>query len=734
MEARKRNLTATLIILTALFVLAQIAFVAVSWKVHAGLPVLQQAFTDKIVFTRYFLWPITSFICAQIFLYAGLIYLIWFTAVSLAELFSFRSAYLIGVILWFNAAAAIMFLNARFVPHSFFAQFLQSYVLNNAFSLAQIKTIAFYLACGFGVAMLFAVVNMWQCFMRKQLVVRNSLMLLFLMMLGMMGNDSFWMRKNSASNQPNIFIISFDALRPDYLGFFAEKQQQLTPNFDAFLSSAVVFDNAYTPVARTSPSWAGVLTGRYPLHNGLRENNSDLAAISIPASLSAQLQKNGYYTIYATDDRLFNNIDKRYGFNQLIGPEGKAADFFFAALNDFPLSNLVVSSKIGAILFPYAHGNHASPHTYQPDNFLYSITTGLQQANNKPVFLAVHFDLTAWPHYWFNDGLAYDATQLNRYRHAVIASDELLAKFIDILSENKLLENAIVVLMSDHGISLGLHGDRMITSNHYQGEGLKSDVGLSPYAEKADVDAFSLQIKPLNHDGNHLFRKEDYGIDTSYGYGSDLLSVARQNKVLLAIKTYGFDTMQSHRVAGPTLLLDVAPTLLDLLHLPALQNADGISLKKYLFDSRLELSSNRDIYFESTMSPAGITQKDININAVVNANRNRFEVDPKTGLIHLLPSYLNAAIKNKQRALMWEDWFLAFYPAAEKTVLAPKQNQSSDNALTFATVPVPSYFVLVNMKTGEWKTGKPDELIKLTTIKNLKEHLYAFYGQEMNVY
>ena len=63
--------------------------------------------------------------------------------------------------------------------------------------------------------------------------------------------------------------------------------------------------------------------------------------------------------------------------------------------------------------------------------------------------------------------------------------------------------------------------------------------------------------------------KHDYGVDTSFGYSGDLLSL-KQNHTLLAFKAYGMDLGAAGAVGGISSLLDIFPTVIDLLNLPAL--------------------------------------------------------------------------------------------------------------------------------------------------------------------
>ena len=62
---------------------------------------------------------------------------------------------------------------------------------------------------------------------------------------------------------PSFLIISFDTLRADRLGSYGS-DAGLTPNLDRFASESVVFDRAYAQSSETVFSHASLFTGRYP--------------------------------------------------------------------------------------------------------------------------------------------------------------------------------------------------------------------------------------------------------------------------------------------------------------------------------------------------------------------------------------------------------------------------------------------------------------------------------------
>ncbi len=71
------------------------------------------------------------------------------------------------------------------------------------------------------------------------------------------------------NHRPDVFLISIDCLRPDYVGAF-NRLSRLTPNLDRILEPGALFTNAVSHAPFTTPAVASLLTGQYPCQNGVR--------------------------------------------------------------------------------------------------------------------------------------------------------------------------------------------------------------------------------------------------------------------------------------------------------------------------------------------------------------------------------------------------------------------------------------------------------------------------------
>ena len=74
--------------------------------------------------------------------------------------------------------------------------------------------------------------------------------------------------------------------------------------------------------------------------------------------------------------------------------------FIFGVLNDFPISNLLINTSLGEILFPYNFANRQSYISYKPNAFLRMFSRKVAKIDARPVFLAIHFCLPHYPYVW----------------------------------------------------------------------------------------------------------------------------------------------------------------------------------------------------------------------------------------------------------------------------------------------------------------------------------------------
>lgn len=700
------RLSSLLICLTVIAVAAQISIFLIHYKVSDLVDSFVQSSLSSHMLHKVILLPLITFFSIQIASYAFFILYVWFITRACADhlqLSKQKENYL-GIGLWFITCFAILALNNNYYNESFFAKApFFSYFHLNTIILIVSATILFFAT--------------WIAYYQFFYQHKNRLpAYIFLILVGASlaitlydKSHTHLIQHNHPHDKPNVIIIGLDSLRPDFVHFFGNNNIH-TPQVDAFLQSATTFTNAYTPLARTFPAWVTILTAKYPKHSQARSNLADPALIIPNDNLAKRLTAAGYETTYGTDEKRFSNITNEYGFNHIIGPAMGVNDFLLGSLSDFPLTNLLINTPLGQHLFPFNYGNRAATITYDPKSFLRLVQLELLKRNiNKPQFIAIHLCLSHWPYTWAHDKQTDQFTLAQRYASSVEGVDRQFGDLLTLLKNNGLLNNAIIILLSDHGTTVGLPHDRLISEDNYYGD--KNNLNLITKFKLGTTQSNSLDIK------------NDFTMNTSYGQASDILSL-KQYHVLLAFKGFG----TSRPVPSPTSLFDVAPTILDYLHLSPLTQIDGQSLMPQINHADTT-HSLRPLFLETGYTISEIETNDILVNKVLNKTIGAYELDPRTGLIYMKSAVEKSIVQNKQRAVLLGDWLLARYPASTRLKIQLKPNTTPNN--TFQHITIAPYFVLVNVKTGEWTIGLSDHYARKAPLRELLAQFYGFYGQEI---
>lgn len=648
--------------------------------------VIANTLSLRLLFASSVFFPLLSYIVIQFCIYLGLIAGIWYAAHALGRLFYLRprKVYWLGLLLWVLTVIWIYSANTLNFHHSDFA------IQNVAWypTLARIQALGILF---FALLLFMLMVHFVHLLVRRRVKHADIIFLLCLIcLLGWHEAAGFMTTRNktvAATSRPNIILISVEALRPEFV-FQSYRYEQTMPFLANMLQSSFQFTDAYTPIAQSFPAWISVITAKAPMHNGARSLYTSYQKIDFHDSLIEKLKSAGYQTFYAVDGQRFGDITEAAGFDHVLSPPYGAAELIIGFLSDFPLSNLISLTDEGKTLFPWYFANRSISVTYHPDDFISLIRKGLAQRNGKPLFFAIHFGLSHWPYVWADDKLAKETSLPEKYQYSLHAVDQQIQDFIILLQEESLLDHAIVVLISDHGIGLGLPHDRIITENNYVGDKhLLRDWIRLPYSVP--------------------YAKRHKGIDTSYGYSTDILSLT-QYQVLLAFKTLGFNLAMPKNSQARASLMDIAPTLLAMLNLPAIKHADGVSLLDDITHDDVKKSDQRTLYFENGFTTPEIAQADISMNGVLKAAINAVSIDDQSGLLFITDQAGKLLLKNKQRAMLQGEWLLAWYP--DKSAL-----------------------VLVNTASKKWTMDFNSDLARQAPIHALLEQFLAYNQSEVSI-
>jgi hypothetical protein len=242
-------------------------------------------------------------------------------------------------------------------------------------------------------------------------------------------------------------VLGVDSLQMNRLAA-GGSSRGLAPHIDAFLAQSFRFDNAWTPLARTYPSWLSLLTGRDPPHHGVRFNlmpDDRLAPDNpyLPAHLAAQ----GWSTFHATDETRFCILRERFGYQRLLHPRMGVQDFVLASTFDFSAAGLARQFHLGHDLLPAIANNRASS-SYNPEIWTRNLIAALDEVpRDRPAFLSMHL---CGNHYPFSAPAPW-AHAGDPVESCIRMVDEQAGAVLGWLQEAGLMDRAVVAVLSDHG-------------------------------------------------------------------------------------------------------------------------------------------------------------------------------------------------------------------------------------------------------------------------------------------
>ncbi len=668
---KKNWLFIYLFALTGLFILLEISFFIQASSLYLGV--------FKIV-TYHLKIPVTVFpgiayfLLMQLFIHLAYVLFIGSLAFLVGTALRRTQTQIekIGILLWVMGISIILLANQYFYPDSKFAILTGSIFLPVIAEILLIILMVIFSAAI--LCALYGLLTSKHCFF---------IISILLILTSFITVDHYYhaarIQSAATASKPNIIIIGVDAVRPDFLGFFGGENQ--TPHFDDFLNQSTVFSEALTPLARTYPAWISILTGEYPKKNGVRLDLAEHIHFDLHETLPAILQRAGYQTLYATDETRFSNVDQHFGFDQAITPPIGFNDFLLGSFNDFPLSNLVVNTFWGRYLFPYSYANRAAYITYNPTTFLNLMRPVLSVSHSKPIFLAVHFCLSHYPYLWA--GRPNNASPLQNYQQAVHRVDLQVYGLLNILKQNKLLEHSVVVLLSDHGEAFELSGDRITEPDLFISDAMKTIPRFYPPTvaeEKANQSA---------------------------GHGTDVLGLTQYHTVL-AFKLTGTKPQYKRIISGRVSLLDIKPTLLQLLNLPV-KATDGKSLLNLISNKQLTVSMQPDFFTETDFTPEAVRSVNPETRKVLFQGIEYIQINPLTTRLSIRPSMVNLILSSKQYADFYGSWVLALYPQNKQWMMP----------------------VLVNLENGKWTTDLRSAFAKQAPTQHMLQALKNFYGRDI---
>ena len=239
--------------------------------------------------------------------------------------------------------------------------------------------------------------------------------------------------RSGALRGSNLLLITVDTLRADRVGAYGGGH--LTPTIDRLAAGGIRFSRAHSHVPLTLPAHASILTGLLPATHGLHRNGTAGLDSHIP-TLAERLHGDGYRTGAFVGAFV---LDARFGLNR-----------------GFDTYDDRVGSDTGPITFAFAERTADRVTQLAGDWILRRPNP--QSAIRNPQSAIPWF---AWVHL-FDPHAPYRAPEqraANPYDNEVAFADAQIGGLLQRLRGADQLDSTLVVVLADHGESLGEHGE-----------------------------------------------------------------------------------------------------------------------------------------------------------------------------------------------------------------------------------------------------------------------------------
>ncbi len=266
----------------------------------------------------------------------------------------------------------------------------------------------------------------------------------------------------------NVVLITISTLRADHVSCFGY-ERRTTPNLDKTAKERILFRNAFAASGWMMPAYGSIFTSLYPSTHGATHIDKKLS--DKHETMTEILKKNGYYCAgFCCGPRL----NRKYGFGQ-----------GFDLYDDYSVPMMLESLAFEDEETPDINKKRTN------DLINDAAIRWLRKNKHQPFFLFVHYYDNHWDYLppapynqMYDPGYKgpIDGTEIAReplfsnppkqediehiialYDGEVRQTDEDLGEMLECLSEARLWDNSIVIILGDHGDLFYEHGH---TSHH----------------------------------------------------------------------------------------------------------------------------------------------------------------------------------------------------------------------------------------------------------------------------
>ena len=236
-------------------------------------------------------------------------------------------------------------------------------------------------------------------------------------------------QQTAAKTPPNVLLITLDTVRADHLGCYGYRSIK-TPNLDELARDGARFEHAYAQVPLTLPSHVAILTGTYPMYNHVR----DFTGVGLPSNIG-----------------IISEAFKRHGYATAAFVSAYVLDGSWGLRRGFDLYDDQFDPQQYESRNP---GNIQRRGDETVDRFLKWFA---HRPAGKPFFAWVHlYD----PHSPYDPPEPFHSQYAGHLYDGEIAySDSQIGRVFKALRDAGAFDPTVIAFLSDHGESLGEHGE-----------------------------------------------------------------------------------------------------------------------------------------------------------------------------------------------------------------------------------------------------------------------------------
>ena len=427
------------------------------------------------------------------------------------------------------------------------------------------------------------------CFEKPGLFMKLHRETVFLCLAAALLSATFSCSPANPLKNKNVIIVLVDTLRRDHVGAYAaEKNRKLTACMDELTVKGFSFSRALAPSSWTKPSVASLMTGLYPGRHGAIGNLKtywNLALLDHAHETFAERMKSeGYQTAaFITNPHIVPFFQFHQGFDEFIQPAGDARELLDKA------AGWIENRKSGDSFFLYLHIFDPHDPYFPPEEYRkrHAIETPVTKAPyarvGRPDGIRAWIELfDAWSLCPDKSGFEFE---FDYEKYAATLDDELAEMGPDKVRS--------MLFLDFNGRDDPALANRIeYLTSLYRGDVDYTDDSIGAFIaelEKNGVLDDSIVVLTSDHGESFLERG-------CWGHGFDVHS--EEVDIPLIFRVPGRDGPIAGAYNNPVSLVDVFPTVLDMLGMPCPQDLDGCTLWPIINASGLSERSERPVFSE----------------------------------------------------------------------------------------------------------------------------------------